>query len=73
MRLLEIRDVRKCSRCGAKSQVFDTRVRGKLLCRYRCCPECGYRWKTCEIDVWEYEKMIDEADAQKGGGYCDAE
>lgn len=66
-------DVRKCTNCGTRAQVYDTRQRGRLLCRYRSCPKCGHNWKTVEIDAWEYEQMLDAIEAQKGGGKRDAE
>lgn len=43
------RDAASCLRCGARTQVVDSRVRRGLLVRRRACPKCGHRHSTGEV------------------------
>jgi transcriptional regulator NrdR family protein len=39
----------KCGKCGARSQVFDSRFRHSTTFRRRKCIKCGHRWTTKEV------------------------
>lgn len=46
-------DASRCARCGAKSQVTESRpnARAGRLLRRRVCSACGHRWITAELTV----------------------
>ena len=54
------RSVNQCVKCGCKkSHIVDSRARDGVLRRIRVCTKCQYRWTTIEMDIWEYEKMME--------------
>lgn len=52
--------MKHCKRChSANSQVTETRIHDAIPIRRRTCNDCGYKWKTVEIEYWEYMNLID--------------
>ena len=41
-------DVRRCSKCGGKAQVTNSRDLGDVILRWRKCDPCDLIWKTTE-------------------------
>lgn len=56
------KNIRRCNKCGADSNVIDSRVSAKgFIIRRRCCQDCGNKWSSAEIPykvaVLLYEMM----------------
>ena len=52
--------MKNCKRCGsAKSQVTEVRIHDALPIRRRKCLECGYKWKTVEVEYWDYMNLLE--------------
>lgn len=51
-------DIRMCTRCGAQSDVIDSRPRQLGFHRRRECPSCNRRWSTMEIAADEYKALV---------------
>lgn len=53
--------MKSCKRCGSlKSHVTEVRIHNALPTRRRTCTDCGFKWKTVEIDYFEYMIWMDE-------------
>lgn len=56
-----------CLKCGAGSDVINSRPRGKTRMRRRQCGCCGHRWSTIEVSVdGEYEAALERVIALAG-------
>ena len=50
--------MRLCPKCGAESDIHDSRPRdGGLIARRRRCVSCGERWGTMEISLHEFRQF----------------
>lgn len=53
--------MKNCKRCGSpRSMVTETRIHDALPIRRRTCLDCNYKWKTIELEYWEYVDLIKE-------------
>ena len=48
-----------CPSCGGKTKPRNNVARGDSVLRYRSCLECGFDWKTIEIDEDIYQHLVD--------------
>lgn len=54
--------MKHCKRCGStNSNVTEVRIHDALPVRRRRCLQCGFRWKTVEMDYWEYMHLVGKA------------
>jgi len=55
-----------CPNCkGPSSAVLSTRRQGAHLRRRRECFDCFHRWSTVEIDVDQFQHLLDIAEKNK--------
>lgn len=55
--------MKKCIRCGStNTKVYESRVEDGYVVRRRECSDCGCRYKTIEVDYWDYTNMIRKDD-----------
>ena len=58
--------VKVCSRCGADSEVTESRVKPDgTVRRRRQCVECGFKWTTIEVYSYEYEQLQDFKESKR--------
>lgn len=58
-------DILKCKKCNTDAyvKIIDSRKKYGTKIRYRQCMKCKRKWKTIEIDYWEYvQKVKDHAE-----------
>lgn len=47
--------MKQCKRCNTnKSTVYESRIIDGVVNRRRQCIDCSFKWKTVEVEYWEW-------------------
>jgi transcriptional regulator NrdR family protein len=48
-----------CKKCGGDSYIYDSRPDSSgCVIRSRKCEKCGHKWRTIEVEYWNYKNML---------------
>ena len=63
--MIDTTNVKMCKKCGSiNTHIYESRQQHNedgdvYVMRRRLCHDWGFRWKTIEVDYWDYMHLIE--------------